>query len=424
MREVTSLALNFRESPPGQPMFGALQRKRSISSSLVVQHSSPVPIPTSFTEDYTTNSITAHHFVPAGTVPDSPGPLQKALERDLRLSPNVTDPSPVHPQTGDDAELLSTPMPGTNISYNHNDLNGSAPLSHGPEVLLSHISSETSDYFDMPIAANSAHTELISVEDGAVQRTNTPALWKHLDGTTLDGDASAPIGSSREITTDLHDGQASRCDSLVTGKDLSHTERDEPVTNAEFEPAVNFQPHGNEMRPAEDSPSSINIEHIVFEESPEVNTTKHQSAQQVYVIRQAEAQMDLQMQALQVDPKHNSTAHEIQTSTADGMDSVPAPNTWGTHGSLYDGTGYGEASSSTSTRPSTSSTHPDIAKETTSGNKYTAKSLAQDSAAMARDHEALEEVIRAYAALEEKATFGASEDIWEDVVADDRTSHE
>jgi hypothetical protein len=65
---------NFHQSPPGQPMFN-LKRNDSISS-LEVQHSSPVPIPS------TDKHLTPSSVIPDGTIPDSPAPLRKILDQE------------------------------------------------------------------------------------------------------------------------------------------------------------------------------------------------------------------------------------------------------------------------------------------------------------------------------------------------------
>ncbi|KAB2106147.1 hypothetical protein AG0111_0g5847 [Alternaria gaisen] len=83
----SSLVLNFEESPPDKPIFD-LDRKDSITSSLRVHRSSPVPVPTS--EKRNLQSSVDLSLIPFGTVPLSPAPIQRILELDQTGSP----PSP------------------------------------------------------------------------------------------------------------------------------------------------------------------------------------------------------------------------------------------------------------------------------------------------------------------------------------------
>jgi hypothetical protein len=80
--------LNFQRSPPSQPLFD-LKRKDSISS-LEVQHSSPIPIPSA---DNQSARCHAPSVIPDGTIPDSPAPLQKILDNDQAEDPPSPTPS-------------------------------------------------------------------------------------------------------------------------------------------------------------------------------------------------------------------------------------------------------------------------------------------------------------------------------------------
>jgi hypothetical protein len=412
MREVTSLALNFQESPPDQPMFGALQRKHSLTSSLIVQRSSPVAIPASSTRESTPYGVAAHYFdIPPGTVPDSPAPLQKALEKDIKHIDVAVEPSPAHSQMEGCVEPLPTPLPtplpGTNLGFDHHDLHASSSSSHGPGTLISKVPSEASDYFAVPTVAHCTRTE-------------TRPQWKFVDDEVLDKHAAAPSALSEVKTVDLDAKHLHWRDSLdaVQGPPSMEPKKPERVIDTKL--AKNFRLDEREKESAGALSSPIDIEHVVFEGSFESNTADERSADNASGMRQAEARLNLQIQAQQA---RMSTAPHTPPHATDNTPSAPLPHhTWGTHGSLYDGTGYGNNASSIFTRPTTSSTVPDVPQEEmTSDDEYTATSLAHDSAAMARDHEALEEVIRAYAALEEKAASSATEDAWEDVVHDDRT---
>jgi hypothetical protein len=144
-------------------------------------------------------------------------------------------------------------------------------------------------------------------------------------------------------------------------------------------------------------------------------STEHYAAHDGYRSGLTRAQKGLQMQALPLPVSNRGSFVDIVAR------SVSPQNTWGTSGSLYDGTGYGGTSGSTSGRPSTSSTAPEPSSGATGDALYTTASLAQESEATARDHETLDEVIRAYAALEES---GISDSDMEDAIAEVRADVE
>lgn len=75
----SSLALNFEEAPPGQPIFD-LSRKEYINSSLDMYRSSPMPVPSS--DKQSLRSPTQLSIIPDGTIPSSPAPIRKILDLD------------------------------------------------------------------------------------------------------------------------------------------------------------------------------------------------------------------------------------------------------------------------------------------------------------------------------------------------------
>ncbi|CAE7215481.1 hypothetical protein PTTW11_10700 [Pyrenophora teres f. teres] len=75
----SSLALNFQESPPGQPIFD-LSHKEYPSSGFSIRHSSPVPVPAS--DKQSLRSPVELSVIPNGTVPSSPAPIRKILDLD------------------------------------------------------------------------------------------------------------------------------------------------------------------------------------------------------------------------------------------------------------------------------------------------------------------------------------------------------
>lgn len=103
---------------------------------------------------------------------------------------------------------------------------------------------------------------------------------------------------------------------------------------------------------------------------------------------------------------------------------------WGTHGSLYNGAGYGEETDSSSMHQSSPSTTERQSFESQGALCYTKQPCSliveehlvpapyariQDLDAISRDHETLEEVIRAYAMYEEEGASDLRDDFFEDV---------
>lgn len=116
-------------------MFEILRPRRSASSSLAVHHSSPMAVPTSTKEEPFHAS-----GLPSGTVPNTPAPLQKALEMDS-TSPSPA-PSPAF-ETSARVEPALTPMPGTNLTLE--DIHSNLILTSSSTKPLQ----EPPDYFDI-----------------------------------------------------------------------------------------------------------------------------------------------------------------------------------------------------------------------------------------------------------------------------------
>jgi hypothetical protein len=378
-------------------MSDVLDRKSSSSSSLVVLHSSPVNIPTPVRHE----SIRCAHLygLPEGTVPDSPGPLQKALERDSNRYSVVSDSSPAHSQFRGNPELTASPTPGTKLGVREYDSGESPALSRGQEAELSMVLLEAASYFDTPMAVHSTESNLDSVGRAAVQQKGAMTLEEILDDKISDEGASTMANQNELNWTVLHGEHVYRHDSSVAVQNSSHTDHNQTEDAESLESSVDGQTQRDEIKPMIQKTSPNNVEHIVFEDSTSSNTY-HQPAHSVYLIRRPETQMSLEMQA------HTLTA----SSSLHIIEPAPTLTAWGTHGSLYDGTGYGDASSSISTRPSTSATVPKEHTKSAVDSTHTGATVTQGPIAMTRDHETLDEVICAYAALGEEAIPAVTED--------------
>lgn len=381
-----------------------------MSSSLVVHHSSPVPILSPAQQEIQPRKKTIQPCeLPAGTVPKSPTPIQRILDNDPNKCAIIPMPCPGRLQMREVVEPLPTPMPGTNIGFSENDLAGGASASKQNVMSFR----EGSSYFEFPVCDSSNDVDADLRQDAqhlaeiaAMQDSftgNPTANGNDMVLAALDEVAKARLQRKRTLRKydrGIEADSPDRCEQRLCALDSL------------ARGTAHIENHQHAAHSAERCYSPIDIEHVVFEDYPEAADVDHQRTHDESVKAQALAQLEFQKQAqatraLDAHPESKANSH-----------TKPALNAWGTQGSLYDGTGYGDSSSSSSPRPSTSYNAPKAAVEMSRSTVYTADSLAEDSAAMARDHETLEEVIRAYAAFEEEGASGISEDVISDVVAE------
>jgi hypothetical protein len=401
--------LNFERTRPGQPMFGVLQRKHS-SSSLNVHHSSPVSIPTLGELDDLPTSVSVHaQELPQGTVPNTPAPLQMALERGPVMSGSHLDSKPVHSRVGNHAESPRTrPIFGTNPYHEDDGTIGVQPSRVEQGASLSGLIPESSSYFNIPVVDIHERPQSGSFDVEPNQKLRFAAQGDYLINTMADECTSISDVVAVAAKAGMHVSQSDRRDSMLAqcihqDEKLSHSKI--PVGGQYACDRCQF----NERASMGQGSSPIGVEHIVFHEDPEELAPGQMAAHQRYLHRQAQAQRDVQKRAANFN---------IESFPVLDMDTKPAQSTWGTHGSLYDGNGYGDIQSSSSARPSASSTISGSPLKTMVETGFNVTSLAEESAAMARDHETLEEVIRAYAALEDEGSSGISDEMLESVVAD------
>lgn len=320
------------------------------------------------------------------------------LSKDTTQGVASAESSPLQPRSQSVVLPLPTPMPGTNIGFSDDDLNGSS--SPGKSLPLG----EASGYFGFPLpnSSNNAGPH-DSIGEGR-QRSNTapfPDFFTCPDNASdvMTVAALNEVEKARLLQSPAHRRPFS--------EEINHNvlARHSPEAHIASSHGAARDRHNN----TEIDASPFDIEHIVFEEYPDHIGIGQKPTPAAQDHALAHVQMDLQKQAhMQLTAK----THAVGNS-----DSQPAKNVWGTHSSLYDGTGYGTASSSAST-PSRSSTAPKASMEVAASGLATPAFLAENSVAMAHEHETLDEVIRAYAAFEEYGASGISEEFLGDVVAD------
>jgi hypothetical protein len=391
-------------------MFDVLQRKDSNASSLLVHHSSPVPIPTPAKQEG--SPFGAPSYLIGGmseTVPTTPGPLQMALERDSHRSTPISDSSPAFALRAHDADPLPTPMPGTNLGFSENDLMGASEKRQG--AALSEHPSEPSSYFSISAVESSTQSDTSKV-GSIIGHIIYSDGTSHTDPAT---DASSTIGTVEEVTSTLHHPRTHICVCAPARFNNPHSSNCPIHSGVARRTPVLSHSLDSESESTQSGTSSINIEHAAYVEFAEDMLTEFCAAQDGYFSGSAKAKIGLHMQAHPMPPSNRASFVDPDVRTASPQ------NTWGTSGSLYDGTGYGGTSSSNSGRPSTSLTAPQMYSTFVGSAADTTASLSEDSEAMERDHETLDEVIRAYAALEHS---GLSESDVEDTIAEVRADVE
>jgi hypothetical protein len=133
-----------------------------------MHHSSPLSVPGSARNATTFNVPSALSDLPAGTLPESPAPLQIALDMETADSSSLRSvpPTPMF-NFAANAPML-TPMPGTNLSldgFNPAIVVHSPPVNSTPQT-----SQEPPSYFDIP---RNSH---VSVGDGGNTTTNNTVI--------------------------------------------------------------------------------------------------------------------------------------------------------------------------------------------------------------------------------------------------------
>ncbi|KAH9871922.1 hypothetical protein J1614_006180 [Plenodomus biglobosus] len=350
-----SLALNFKESPPGQPMFDLSKPRRSISSSVIVRHSSPVTVPSSSREETRFSVSVGPPTLPAGTVPTTPGPFQKALDMEATkktLSPVFS----YELESGGFSEPISTPMPGTNLALEDID----ADIVLGPSS--PNPPHEPSSHFALP-----AHNDIENLVD--------------FDESQYD--CAAARRASAEVLKDLiHNLEPTTSEAPDARK--QHTLRKKPTFSFQGADRIGLEP--SVVASADDEGTEQvhleGIEHIVWEDE---NTLRVKASPEVATGRSTE---DNDMESY----------HRLQA--------------WHNHTGLYDGSGYGGGETeSTISHPSMSTYGTTETAPTSEDTASTAGAKCKSSVKFPTmkampspgpsDHETLEQVIRAYAVYDE-----------------------
>lgn len=373
-----SLELNFEQSPPDQPIFELNMPHRSTSGpSLEVQHSSPMIVPGSARSSIPYKIYPVSTTLPAGTIPDTPGPLQRAFERDSEnhVPWHNTSSTPVE-RCPPSAPVL-TPMPGTNLFVEDLDPEFvSLPPSINPAV--GQINHDKLGYFDIPRYDQPPMSNMdmlnglacLRLADGDVdtvdQKSETSAdTRRHMCPGQCGGSEEMRCGHEGAKLKDTvckqgtfqHQTHALR--RKQRAKDLYDGIRilNVPQTYQTLPLRLKQQDEDLQDRVRKDSIISEDWETSSSEDST-VSQSDHTNEDRArYELCGTGCAADRPKSAFPAGFRDmgdgnsltSEFTHTVCYSSAEFQPDLPAENTWGQHTGLYDGTGYGDDAASPST---------------------------------------------------------------------------
>lgn len=362
-----SLALNFEQSPPGQPIFELNMHQRSTSgSSLEVQHSSPVTVPGSARQINPYNLVLSSTDLPFGTIPDTPGPLQRAFERDPANHIPWQNASPTPLERNVPSAPVLTPLPGTNLPFEDSN---PALVALPPSMTSLQSDQQNPGYFDIPVDDQSQmdRTDVLNglaclrLADGhgddADDRSKTShgstghtqaidhgldqAMRREYEVSKLQDvldvqDSSYPYTRAlrrKQQASDLHDGDCSldipqHHQTLPLrlkqqDEDLQERVRKDSVISENWDTSSG-QPTTSDYTYQRRNP---NLSHET--ENP-ASACSFTSSTQEY------------SRAGDKNSPTDNLAYIVWDSPREPHQRAPRENTWGQHAGLYDGTGYGD----------------------------------------------------------------------------------
>ncbi|KAJ4985677.1 hypothetical protein SVAN01_08852 [Stagonosporopsis vannaccii] len=162
LSESPSLALlDFEQSPSDKPMLDlSLHERFGSESSSAVQHSSPVTVPGSARRTNSYSIVASSTELPPGTIPITPGPMQRAFDRDPANQSAWQNTSPIPFERYAPGTPDLTPLPGTTLSVGAID-EELVPLPPSMNLSAVQISQEKPEYFDIP-AIEQPHADMLS----------------------------------------------------------------------------------------------------------------------------------------------------------------------------------------------------------------------------------------------------------------------
>ncbi|KAH6616640.1 hypothetical protein C7974DRAFT_416760 [Boeremia exigua] len=150
-RSISIAPLKFEQSISDKLTFELRLHDRSVSnSSMEVQHSSPMTVPGSVRQISSLNIIPSAIELPTGTIPSTPGPMQRAFDRDPANFISWQGASPTPLERYVPTTPILTPLPGTNLSAEDLDRRHLLlPSSNKPSEMQ--MSQDRLGYFDIQV---------------------------------------------------------------------------------------------------------------------------------------------------------------------------------------------------------------------------------------------------------------------------------
>lgn len=347
-----SLALlDFQQSPSDKPMFDLTLHERSVSeSSLEVQHSSPMTVPGSARQTLPYGNVASATDLPTGTVPDTPGPMQRAFDWDPANQRPWQNDSPTPLERYTPSTPILTPLPGTNLSVGDVDPEF-VPLPPSMNPSVTHIGQVTSGYFDIPVHKQ-PHMDNADMLNGlACLRL----AGNHGDASPQDKSSSRPqMGLESEspkrldVGNTLHDPQ-DRAQALRHKRQAEAFDRAVRALNIpQHHQTLPFRPKQN----VEDRQDQIRIDSAVSEDwetcsgKRSIDTAFEQTQECPSQPRTTGTPANSTTSACSQDHKRTSCdgspadfAYIVWNSP---KESTAQNHSWIGHGGLYDGSGYGK----------------------------------------------------------------------------------
>lgn len=352
----SSLALDFEESPPGQPIFD-LSRKEYTNSGLDIHRSSPMPVPSS--DKQSLRSPIQLSVIPDGTVPSSPAPIRKILD----LDPTEDSPSGI---------FSSCRVPDQIITK------ATAPV----EKPLSDILRAAADYYQIPAIDGQEKpmslgsiTQTVEIRQ-ADSYTESWSAWSEYRRGLLDefGEKSPPedevFTKAGEETKDdapseargeQEDGADTRPN--MTALDLlRQKQRANIYRRADGKRQMQVRLAGSDAENADDPEWWDKTEAVSGGRNEDFTAAEKMVSNLGVFVRNDEILVKAEGKELTPDEAHavgKITAYvdiELEPASTEETESrmlQPANmekrgSSWGAHAGLYDGTGYGSGPGSTS----------------------------------------------------------------------------
>lgn len=347
-------------------MFDLRLHERFVSgSSLEVQHSSPVTVPGS-TRQVTPYGIAASGTdLPSGTIPDTPGPMQRAFDRDLTNQTSRRNASPVFFERSTPSTPILTPLPGTNLSVGDIDPE-LVPLPPSLNPSAVQIGQGAPGYFGIPVDER-LHMGDVDMLNGlnclklAGDHRNSHSKE---NGNLTDTEAQAQIGnvSSTKFASEnakLPNAANTLCFSQDRVRTLRRNQQAEAVGNVVRALNIPQQNYALPFRPkqSEEDPQVQARKDSIVSEDWETSSGKHSvdtASEKTHecpnqpgftgnsansttsaFVQDRERRMSGRVSPVELTYVVWNSPEETTLNTAKN-------NTWAGHPGLYDGSGYGK----------------------------------------------------------------------------------